>query len=464
MEDKFYITTAIDYTNDTIHIGHIYQKVIADVLARYHRLLGETVYFLTGTDEHGGKVEKSAKQLGFEGKEKEFVDQVAKADEAEQRSINVSFDRFIRTTDPDHIKVCLDFWAKVKNAGDIYLGEYDGIYCEGCEGFLNKSDLKDGKCPFHPNQEPKTIKEKNFFFRWSKYAPFLKNHIETHPEFVWPEERRNEMLSFIEQGIQDIPVSRANIKFGIPVPEDPNQTIYVWFDALINYLTGAPKGFWPTDIHILGKDNTRWHALLWPAMLKSAGYELPKTILVNGFLTLNGQKISKSLGNIIKTSELVKQFGADAIRYYLLKSKPIDTDGDISIEKIKETYNSDLANGLGNLVARIAKLCENSDFEFKDTVSELDSSYKQKIEAFRLNEVLENIWGLISDNNKQINDLKLWELTGQTLQKALQDKVDSIRKIAHHLQPFVPNTAQKILTQFKGPKIKSGPVLFPRLK
>lgn len=463
MDKKFYITTAIDYTNDTIHIGHIYQKVIADTLARYHRLLGKKVYFLTGTDEHGGKVEKSAKTAGFESKEKDFVDQIAKSDKEEQKSINVSFDRFIRTTDPDHIQVCLDFWKKVEKNGDIYLGEYDGIYCEGCEGYLNKSDLVDNKCPYHPNQEPKVIKEKNYFFRLSKYTSFLKEHITNHPEFVWPEGRKKEMLSFIEQGLQDIPISRTNIKFGISVPNDPLQTIYVWFDALINYLTGAPKGFWPADIHILGKDNARFHIVLWPAMLKSAGYELPKTILVNGFLTLNGQKISKSLGNIIKTSELVGQFGPDAVRYYLLKSKPIDTDGDISIEKIKESYNADLANGLGNLVARIAKLCENSNFDFQETKLEFDAEWKKHIEAFRLNEALEKVWKFVNATNQRISEEKWWELTGQPLHDALQYGVNFIRKIAFHLQPFMPQTSQKILEQFNGPKIKTNKPLFPRL-
>lgn len=463
MDNKFYITTAIDYTNDVVHIGHIYQKVIADCLARYHRLFGDKVFFLTGTDEHGGKVEKAAKAAGFEGKEKEFVDKIAKKDELEQKSINVSFDRFIRTTDQDHVDFCLDFWKKVEKNNDIYLNEYDGIYCEGCESYLNKSDLKDGRCPFHPNLEPKIIKEKNYFFRWSKYSDFLKNHILTHLEFIWPESRRNEMLSFIDQGIQDIPISRTTIKFGIPVPNDPTQTIYVWFDALINYLTGDPGGFWPADIHILGKDNTRWHALLWPAMLKSAGYELPKTILVNGFLTLNGQKISKSLGNIIKTSELVEKFGADAVRYCLLKSKPIDTDGDISLEKIKETYNADLANGLGNLVARVAKLCERSDFEFLENRLNFNPAVKDLIKKFSLDETLKTIWEWIGKLNGAISKDQPWTKEGKILNDKLINYVSEIRKIAYNLQPFIPETSQRILLQFKGPKIKSSAPLFPRI-
>lgn len=463
MNKKFFITTAIDYTNDTIHVGHIYQKVIADVLARYHRLLGEKVFFLTGTDEHGGKVEKSALEAGYEGKEKEFVDKISLADKQEQQSINISFDRFIRTTDEDHLKTCLAFWHKVEKSGDIYSSDYEGIYCEGCEGHLHKSDLKDGCCPYHPNSKPKIIKEKNYFFRWSKYADFLKEHINSHPEFIWPVERKNEMLSFIDQGLCDIPISRTTIKFGIPVPDDPAQTIYVWFDALINYLTAAPDGFWPADIHVLGKDNTRWHALLWPAMLKSAGYELPKTILVNGFLTLNGQKISKSLGNIIKTSELVKQFGADAIRYYLLKSKPIDTDGDVSLEKIKEAYNADLANGLGNLVARVAKLAETNNINAGlSGVKTFDKFVSEPLEQFRFDWALEEIWKKIKILDTKINAEKFWENT-KTKINSFVEVIEDIRQIAYDLKPFLPETAEKIEKQFKGPKINSAKILFPKI-
>lgn len=463
MTDKFCITTAIDYTNDIIHVGHIYQKVIADVFARYHRLIGKKVFFLTGTDEHGGKVEEAACQAGFSGKVKEFVDQIASSDRKEQESAGVSFDRFIRTTDEDHIKFALSFWQKVYDNGDIYPAEYDDIYCEGCEGYLYKSDLVDGKCPWHPNREIKTVKEKNYFFRWSKYTHFLKEHLTSHPEFVWPEERRKEILSFLNQGVQDIPISRAKVKWGIPVPGDPSQTIYVWFDALINYLSGAFK-FWPADIHILGKDNLRWHAALWPAMLKSAGYELPKTILVNGFLTLNNQKISKSLGNIVKTSELVAQFGAEAVRYYLIASKPIETDGDINLEKIKETFNADLANGLGNLVARIAKLCEKSQMKFSESKNlTFTPTVREKIESYRLNEALGKIWENIAEENKRINEEKPWELGNEKLRIFLEKSVNTIRQIGFNIRPFLPQTSDKILNQYRGPEIKPGESLFPRL-
>ena len=471
MNKKFYITTAIDYTDDVIHIGHIYQKIIADVLARYHRLLGETVFFLTGTDEHGGKVEKAAAAAGFAGKEKEFVDLIAQKDLEQQKSLNISFNRFIRTTDEDHVKFSITFWQKIQNNGDIYSANYEGIYCDGCEAFLGKTDLVNNKCPYHPNKEPRLVKEKNYFFRWSKYSNFLKNHILTHPDFIWPESRKNEMLAFLDRGIQDIPISRPKIKWGIPVPNDPNQTIYVWFDALINYLSGVPKGFWPADIHVLGKDNTRWHALLWPAMLKSAGYELPKTILVNGFITLNGQKISKSLGNIIRPSELAEKFGADASRYFLLRCKPVEADGDISLEKIKEVYNADLANGLGNLVARVAKLCETSEFTLDPTSTgklKIKRTVSKNLDKFNFGRALEYIWKSdikwgLKWLDQSINEDKPWEIQNEELLNLkLHLYVENLLDIAFNLKPFLPETAEKIKKQFSG-KIKFGSPLFPRI-
>lgn len=463
MDHKFYITTAIDYINDVIHIGHVYQKVIADALARYHRLLGEDVFFLTGTDEHGSKAEAAAAKAGFADREKEFVDSIANQDIKEQQSILVSFNRFIRTTDPDHKEFVGQFWRKVSQNGDIYLGEYEGIYCSGCESYLTKSELIDGRCPLHPATEPKKISEKNYFFRLSRYADFLLKHFEEHPDFVWPEERKNEMISFIKQGLQDIPISRC-IKWGIPVPDDPSQTIYVWFDALINYLSGAPEGYWPADIHILGKDNTRFHAILWPAMLKSAGYPLPKTIMVNGYLTLNGQKISKSIGNIIKASELTEKFGPDAVRYYLLGSKPIETDGDVNLDKLKEVYNADLANGLGNLVARVAKLADRSGFKTEKTSGGCFSkSVRDNFEKYHLDEAIKFIWAAITKVNRRINEEKPWELTGEKLENFLAWAVGEVRQIAYDLQPFMPQTSGEILKRFAGPEIKTGTALFPRI-
>lgn len=465
MNKKFYVTTAIDYTNDVIHIGHSYQKIIADVLARYHRLIGDETYFLTGTDEHGQKVEKSAQECGL--KPKEFVDKIVAADKAEWDSLNISYDRFIRTTDDDHIKFAQKFYLKSKTAGDIYLGTYDGLYCEGCEAYLVESDLIDGKCPFHPDRKPLHITEKNYFFRLSKYQKFLEELIEKNPSFIIPESKRKETLAFIKRGLKDFAVSRPNIKWGIPVPDDPQQTIYVWFDALINYLTfGIEKKCWPADIHILGKDNLRFHAIYWPAMLKSAGYELPKTILVHDFISLNGQKISKSLGNIIRPSKLVEQFGTDAIRYYFLRFGPLKNDIDFTIEKFKEVYNADLANGLGNLVARIAKLCEKANFKSQSFyVLKHKNDLKQFLDEYRFDEALKFIWEKITQADHYLDENKPWLINeNHKLYKVLKNLVGKIQEIAFLLRPFLPETSEKIQKQFQGPKIKTESPLFPRLR
>lgn len=462
MVKKFYVTTAIDYIDDVMHIGHAYQKIVADVLARYHRLLGEKVFFLTGVDEHGGKAEKAAKKAELDFKK--WADKISQLDKKELQSLNISFNRFIRTTDKDHKKKVIDFWHKVKKNGDIYLGKYVGIYCEGCEGFITKKDLIKGRCPFHPSQKPVKLSEKDYFFRWSKYEGFLRNHIKNNPEFVQPESKKNEMLAFLERGLEDIPISRPSVKWGIPVPSNPNHTIYVWFDALINYLSGAPKGFWPADLHLLGKDNLRWHALFWPAMLKSAGYKLPKTVYAHDFFTFNGQKISKSLGNVIRPTELVKKFGTDGVRYYFIKYGPISRDVDLTLDKLREAYNADLANGLGNLVARVAKLCDKSGFDFKTTKAQIYPQVKKSLAKFQFDEALSSIWKEIGFCDKLIDREKPWELKGKKLEVVLQKLVAEIRQISFNLKPFLPETAEKIEKQFKGPKIKSEKPLFPRLK
>ncbi len=478
MKNKFYITTAIDYINDIIHIGHGYQKIVADVLARYHRLLGDKVFFLTGVDEHGSKAETAAKNAGLETKD--WCDKISQADEEQLRLLNISFGRFIRTSDTDHKEMVADFWRKVEKNGDIYLGEYTGIYCEGCEAFITEKDLVDGKCLFHPQLTLKKITEENYFFRWSKYKDFLKDYIKNHPKFVLPESRKNEMLNFLEE-IKDIPVSRPSVKWGIPVPGNPKHTIYVWFDALINYISGAPKGFWPADVHLLGKDNARWHSLLWPAMLKSAGYEFPKTVYVHGFISLNGQKISKSLGNIIRPSDLVKDFGADPIRYYLLKIKPLADDGDISVEKIKEVYNGDLANGIGNLFERVFTMIidyqidaagnKKIDANIKEWLKETDKQYKFFMESYNLCEALKEVFAFASKLDKYIDDKKPWVMRKNNdaeLEAVLTSLFFGIEKIIEWLEPFMPAkmTDAKNYVQ----KIKSGKIgkeerlnLFPRI-
>jgi len=467
---KFYITTAIDYVNDTIHLGHAFQKVAADVLARYYRIkLGkDNVFFLTGTDEYGQKAEKAASLQNISPTE--YVKKISDSDQKEQDSLNISYNKFIRTTDPDHAKVVKEIWNRVLRNGDIYSGEYQGSYCEGCEAYYTQEDLIGGKCPVHPTLVIKIIKEENYFFKWSKYKGFLIDYITKNPDFILPKHRANEMLEFAKN-IKDIPVSRSNFTWGIPVPNDPKQVIYVWFDALINYLTGVGflkdkklfDKFWPADLHILGKDNLRWHALLWPAILKSAGIELPKSILVNGFLNINGQKISKSIGNVIRPSEWVGKYGSDAVRYYLLRYTSITEDSDISEEKLLQAYNSDLANGLGNLIARVAKLCEKIDFTIQEKNLFLNEDIKKYLSQYKFNEALTAAWAIINEVNQRINKNEPWKLNEKGLVAELNFYADKIREIAYNLKPLLPNVAEKIEAQFKGPKIISGKPLFPRI-
>jgi len=463
MNKNYYVTTAIDYTNDVIHIGHSYQKIIADVLARYHRLIGDKVFFLTGTDEHGSTCEQAAKKAGKNPKD--FVDEISVKDKEQLDSLDISYDRFIRTTDEDHKKLVAEFYLKVKANGDIYKGEYDGLYCVGCESYKTLTETVDGKCPLHQTRELEKIKESNYFFKWSKYTDFLKGHILKNPKFILPESQRKNMLGFLDQGLEDLAISRPieKVSWGIPVPDDPKQTVFVWFDALINYISGAPD-FWPADVHILGKDNVRWHALLWPAMLKSARYKLPKIIYGHGFINLNGEKISKSRGNVIRPNELVEKFGVDAVRYYFIKYGPLTEDVDISLDKIKEVYNADLANGLGNLISRVAKLCENSGFEFKLSSPTFYPKVENFINEFRFDYALKFIWEKITSIDQEINKVEPWKLKGEELKNVLINAVDSLITIAYCLVPFLPETAEKIEKQFAGPKIKSEPPLFPRLK
>lgn len=473
MKKKTFITTAIDYANATIHVGHAYEKVLADSITRYEKkVLGEeNVYFTTGTDEHGTTNEQAAKDRNLTPSQ--HVNEISQSDKKQIDSLNVSYNRFIRTTDEDHKKFSSEFFEKSVKNGDIYKGVYKGYYCEGCEAHKTLSELtEDKQCPIHPTREIQELEEENYFFKWTKYESFLKKIIREDKFKVRPEGKRQEMLAFLDAGLKDITVTRPKYKvsWGITAPNDEKQVIYVWFDALINYLTeGYAKGFWDEDtkiIHFVGKDIARWHTLLWPAMLKSAGYRLPDEVYVHGFINLEGQKISKSLGNIIRPTDLVEKYGTDAVRYYLLKNGPIIEDADLSISQLEEIYNGELANGLGNTVSRIAKLAERSDLEFPHNEKpDWESRIFLPLKDYRVDKTLNNIWKLLSDLDKHINENEPWAVKDpKELEKILTFEVEKIRTIAEYLEPFLPGASVKIKEQFGGKKVKSGNALFPRIK
>jgi len=467
---KYLITTAIDYANDVIHIGHAYEKILADSIARYLRIKNgeDSVGFVTGTDEHGSTNEKAAKARGVSTLD--HVTEISAKDREELDSLEISYDRFIRTTDEDHVKIATDFFQKAYDNGDIYKGEYEGLYCEGCESYKTLTELnEEGQCPIHPTREIQKYKEENYFFKWSGYSDFLKELVSSG-DFVLPEGRRKEMLGFIEQGIQDIPVTRPKYKlpWGITCPIDEDQVIYVWFDALINYFTfGSQNNLWDEDtniVHFVGKDIARWHVLLWPAMLKSAGYKVPDKVYVHGFINLEGQKISKSLGNVIRPSELVGKYGVDAVRYYLLRYGPITEDVDISITQFEEIYNGELANGLGNTVARVAKLAENSGLDFGEHTSFGVDALKGLEDNFRTDLALQSIWKKLAEIDKHINENEPWKIKdADKLKVVLAPEVKGVREVADLLSPFLPKAASVIRNQFSNKKISSKESLFPRL-
>lgn len=473
MKNKVFITTAIDYTNDVIHIGHAYQKILADCAARFYReqVGKENVLFTTGTDEHGTTTEKAAKARGMVMKA--HVDEISAKDVFELDSLNISYDRFIRTTDSDHKQAASRFFEKSYQNGDIYKGKYQGFYCEGCEAYKTLSELDaSGQCLLHKTRQIQKLEEENYFFKWSKYRDFLKELITSDTLKVTPVGKKKEMLGFIEQGILDIPVTRPRYKvsWGIDCPIDSDQVIYVWFDALINYYTeGLPKGFWNEEtkiIHVLGKDNARWHALLWPAMLKSVGIaKLPDQILVHSFLSLNGEKISKSLGNVILPSDLVKKYGVDPVRYYMLKHGPILDDADISIRALEETYNADLANGIGNLIARVAKLCDKWQVSIDKEVSVAwTGEWVKPLEDFRVDMILLTIWEQIKAVDKHINEHEPWKIVDRAKAvEVLTWEASQVLELGKKLAPFMPATSAKIIEQFSTTPIASQAPLFPRL-
>jgi methionyl-tRNA synthetase len=478
---KFFITTSIAYTNAPPHIGFALELIQADVLARYHRLIGEDVFFLTGTDEHGSKIERAAGKAGKTPEE--FTNEISSRFQKLTKVLNISNDDFIRTTDKKkHWPTVEEAWKRLLEKEDIYKKKYKGLYCVGCEAFLKEKDLVNGKCPNH-QKEPEIIEEENYFFRLSKYGNQVKKEIEKDNIKIIPETRKKEILSFIKQGVEDISISRSKEKlsWGISVPEDKDQTIYVWFDALLNYISALGydkerenfKKFWPADVQCIGKDIFRFHALMWPAILIALDLPRPKNILVHGFITVEGQKMSKSLGNVVDPFELIDKFGSDAVRYFLLREIPSTEDGDFSPKRFKERYNSDLAFGLGNLVSRILKLANisNSQFlisnqfsnqNFQKIINQTQNQYKKALDNFKFNESLALIWQLISYCDKYIEKEKPWELLTnskrQIANNVISDLLFAIGKISEFLQPFLPETSEKIKTQLKDKKSEP---LFP---
>ncbi len=469
--NKFYITTSIAYTNSNPHIGFALEVIQADALARYNRLLNKDVFFLTGTDEHGLKIEKTAKEKGKTPEE--LVEEFSKQFKDLKEALNLSNDFFIRTTDKKkHWPSVLKVWEKLKEKGDIYKKKYEGFYCSGCEAFLLEKDLIDGKCPAH-KKEPEYTVEENYFFRLSKYSEMVKKAIKEGKMEIIPEKRKKEVLSFISQGVEDVSFSRSREKlsWGIPVPGEEEQIIYVWVDALTNYISALDyknespefKKYWPADVHCIGKDIFRFHCLIWPAILISLGIELPKSILIHGFITVKGEKISKSIGNVINPFQLVDKYGADAVRYYLLREIPSTEDGDFTFDKFENRYNSDLASGIGNLLKRTKMMAEKNGFE-KAPPLEIAYSKKEELkkamESFNFNLALKEIWEVIGFCDKYIEEKKPWEnKEGSNI--VLGQLLSTLSEISFMLEPFLPETAEKIKTQIEGkPENVS---LFPRV-
>lgn len=471
---KFYITTPIFYINDRPHIGHAYSTIVADVLARFHRQHGDKVLFSTGTDENSQKTVIAAEKAGQSIPD--YTEGMAEVWLSNWKMLDISFDRFVRTTEPDHKTAVYDFIKKVQAKDDIYKGVYEGLYCVGCEEFKREADLVDGKCPIH-NKAPEVVKEENYFFKLSKYQQQLLDHIKANPGFIVPETRRNEVVSFIEQGLDDFSISRSNKVWGLAWPDDPEQVIYVWFDALINYLTAAgypKKGYeelWPADVHVVGKDIIKFHCIYWPAMLMSAGLKLPEKVVAHGFFTIDGVKISKSLGNAIDPIELVQTYGNDTLRYYLLREIPFGSDGDFSRERFELLYTKDLANELGNLVQRTASMIHQYLGGVMGKVephSHDVSAIYDAIGKFKLERALDEIWRMIRELNVYIEEEKPWKLAKEDpdhLQEVLIHLVADLLQIADLLLPFLPETSAKISQIFADGKVNMEVgQLFPKLE
>lgn len=469
----FYITAAIPYVNAKPHIGHALEFVQGDVVARYHRLLGEETIYLSGGDENALKNVQAAEKAGVPIQE--FVDQNSQAFKNLADRINVNFDVFSKGSDQTHhYPASQKLWELLNTAGDIYKKSYKGLYCVGCETFYSPDELNEnGECFEHPGKKLEEVEEENYFFRLSKYQDQLIKLFESGEYEIVPNSRKNEVLSFLKNPLQDLSISRSNERaknWGVPVPGDSSQRIYVWVDALNVYQSGVGFGWdedkyqkwWPADLHVIGKGIIRFHAIYWPAFLLSAKLPLPKKLFVHEYITVNGQKMSKSVGNVLDPLPLIEKYGADAVRYYLLAKISPFADGDFSEEKFIESFNADLANGLGNLVARVARLAERENLTAPEISTLLNPDVVDKLKEFKFNEALGLVWAKIAEADKKVSEEKPWELEGEKAKEVLLDLVKKIQEIAFNLQPFLPETSEKILKQFSGP-IQSGAPLFPRI-
>ncbi len=474
MADKFYITTAIAYTSQKPHIGNTYEAVLTDAIARYHRLKGDDTYFLTGTDEHGQKIEDCAKAAGISPQA--YVDNIAGQIRGIWDMMNTSYDQFIRTTDPQHERVVQKIFKKLHEQGDIYKSRYEGWYCKPCESFFTDTQVVDGKCP-DCGRPVEKASEEAYFFRMSKYQDRLMQYIEDHPDFIQPESRKKEMVNnFLKPGLQDLCVSRTSFKWGVPVDFDPKHVVYVWIDALSNYITALgydPDGssekfnkYWPADVHIIGKDILRFHTIYWPIMLMALDLPLPKKVFGHPWMLFGRDKMSKSRGNVIYADDLANQFSVDAVRYYMVSEMPFAQDGAITYETVIARYNADLANTLGNLVNRTVSMChkyfggtlekkapvESFDIELAAACKETAEKYMKLMDDLRLADAIESVINLARRANKYIDETMPWSLAKDEanrdrLMTVMFCLIETIRQIGVLLQPFMPATAEKIFAQ-----------------
>jgi methionyl-tRNA synthetase len=465
---RYYITTAIDYVNSRPHLGTAYEKVCADVIARYKRMSGVDTFFLMGNDEHSQNVYKSATEQGLDPLT--YCDRMEEIFQKTWRALDLSYDDFIRTTQPRHKAAVADMVQRIYDAGDIYEGVYEGWYCVGCEAFKPEKKLVNGRCPEHPQTEPQWIKEKNYFFRLSKYQQPLLDHFQKNPDFSEPDARRNEQLRLIESGLDDISISRAGQAWGIPLPWDPNSVVYVWFDALINYAAAVGLGtdperlnaWWPADLHLIGKDITRFHTVIWPAMLMSAGLPLPSKVFAHGFMTINDQKMSKSNPvTIVDPLDAAKRHGVDPLRLYLVKEVVFGDDGDFSWDRFDERYNADLANNLGNLVSRLTAMAHqyrqgrlvptgDTSARLREIPSEVASAYRQSMDDLDITRAAALVFRLIDAANLHIAESAPWALAkdpsqADRLTQVLFDAAEAIRLAAVLLSPIMPKSSEEIL-------------------